>query len=99
MKNNKTDSTNACDPSVNTSVRSNVPKCTQQSLREQSPPSWIRTNPLQVLMPHIPQDKSDKTHESPTYWGLKELPIDLYHMAAILSPRRTKCFVFARPVS
>ena len=26
-------------------------------------------------MSHIPQDKSDKTRESPTYWGLKELPI------------------------
>ena len=24
-------------------------------------------------MPHIPQDKSDKTRESLTYWGLKEL--------------------------
>ena len=36
---------------MNTWVRSNVPKCTQKSLREWSPPSWIRTNP--VLMPHI----------------------------------------------
>ena len=35
--------------------------------------SWIRMNPL--LMPHIPQDKSDKTRESPTYRVLKELPI------------------------
>ena len=26
-------------------------------------------------MPHIPQDKSDKTRESSTYWRLKELPI------------------------
>ena len=25
-------------------------------------------------MPHIPQDKSDKTREFPTYWGLKALP-------------------------
>ena len=44
-----------------------------KSLWERSPPSWIRMSPL--LMPHIPQDKSDKTRESPTYWGLKELPI------------------------
>ena len=48
-----------------------MPKYTQKSLWERSPPSWIRTNPL--LMPHIPQDKSDKTCESLTYWGLKEL--------------------------
>ena len=34
-------------------------------LRERSPPSWIRTNPL--LMPHIPQYKSNKIRESPTY--------------------------------
>ena len=27
------------------------------------------------------------------------VPIDLYHTAAILSPRRTKSFVFARPAS
>ena len=58
---------------MNTCVRSNVPKCTQKSLRERWPPSWIRTNPLPML--HIPQDKSNKTRESPTYRGLKELPI------------------------
>ena len=28
-----------------------------------------------------------------------ERPIDLYHAAAILSPRGTKSFVFARPAS
>ena len=50
---------------------SNVAKCTQKSSRERSPSSWIRTN--HPLLPHIPQDKSDKTRESPTYWGLKEL--------------------------
>ena len=58
---------------VNTCVRSNLPKFTQKSLWERSPPSWIRTNPL--LMPHIPQDKSDKARETPTHWGLKELSI------------------------
>ena len=58
---------------VNTCVRSHVRSYTQKSLWERSPPSWIRMSPL--LMPHIPQDKSDKTRESPTYWGLKELPI------------------------
>ena len=26
-------------------------------------------------MPHIPKAKSDKMRESPTYWGLEELPI------------------------
>ena len=57
----------------NTCVPSHVRLCTQKSFWEWSPPSWIRTNPL--LMPHIPQDKSDKTRESLTYWGLKELPI------------------------
>ena len=54
---------------VKTCVRSHVPKYTRKSLWEWLPPSWIRTNPL--LMPNIPQDKSDKTRESPAYWGLK----------------------------
>ena len=54
---------------VNTCVRSNVPKCTQKFLRERSPPSWIRTNPL--LMPHIPQEKCDKTRESPHTLGTR----------------------------
>ena len=58
---------------VNTCVRSNVRICTHKSLRERSPPSWIRTNPL--LMPYITKAKSDKTRESPTYWGLKKLPM------------------------
>ena len=43
---------------VNTCVRSKVPKCTQKSLRERSPPSWFSTNP--VLMPNNSQDKSDE---------------------------------------
>ena len=55
---------------MNTCVRSHVLKYSQKSLWEWSPPSWIRTNPL--LMPHISQDKSKKTRESPTYWGLKD---------------------------
>ena len=55
---------------VNTCVRSNVPKCTQKSLQERSPPSWIRTNPL--LTPHILQETCDKMRESPTYLGLEE---------------------------
>ena len=58
---------------VNTCVRSYVRLYTQKSLWERSPTSWIRMSPL--LMPHIPQDKSDKTRESPTYWGIKELLI------------------------
>ena len=58
---------------VNTCVRSHVQLYIQMSLRERLLPSWIRTNPL--LMPHIPQDKSDKPRESPTYWGPKELPL------------------------
>ena len=44
----------------------------QMKLKSKSK-SWIRTNSL--LMSDIPQEKSDKTRESPTYWGLKELPI------------------------
>ena len=58
---------------VNSCVPSHVPKYTQKSLWKWSSPSWIRTNPLLKL--HIPQDKSEKTHESPTYWGPKELPM------------------------
>ena len=46
----------------------------QRSLQEEWPPSWmIQTNPLP--MPHIPADRNHKTRESPTYLGLKELPI------------------------
>ena len=59
LNNNKTDSTNNCEHFCPRPCAEIYP----ESLWERSPPSWIRANPL--LMPNIPQDKIDKTHESP----------------------------------
>ena len=52
-------------------------------------PSWLAVNTAEMypevlavtiaaILLHIPQDKSDKTREPPTYWGLKELTIWRY---------------------
>ena len=50
---------------VNTCVRSMIQcaEMTQKSLRERSPPSWIRTNPL--LMPHFLGTKATKCANPP----------------------------------
>ena len=69
LNNIKMDSINTCEHLCPLQCAKMYPEV----LAERSLPSWITTNPL--LMPHISQEKCDKTHESPTYWGLEELPI------------------------
>ena len=66
---------------VNSCVRSNVPKCTQKSLRERSPSSGIKTNPLQMhggrllgLLPPLPPKLTEvECIESNETWQASKL--------------------------
>ena len=44
---------------LNTCVCSNAPKCTQKSLRERSPPSWITTNRLLIINAPLGQKRQN----------------------------------------
>ena len=57
----------------------------------------VSTSPLLTPTPHSPLPLPDLSLIA--FQILTHSAIDLYHTAAILSPRRTKTFVFARPAS